>query len=181
MPDAAGSYPNHLFQEAGAKICLPAFLPTIQAKTVPQKSSDTDRQVSAVRRYLHENALTFDSEVAAITQCGELVEPEKLSRLLGIEEMIAGNSARRTNTQRKKRSKSNEYRVKYKKTGSRSNRASRLYLGKHRDLTSQDSELGNQNRNSQYVYSDMVTHFSRISMRQVQATLNSAKSSLPNI
>lgn len=169
----------------GSKVCLPAFLPTIQAKTTPQKST-AECQTSAVKRYLQDNELSTTMEYSfkpPTTPCIELVDTEfkftpSVSDKSVNTALITGASSNHSKWMSKSSRRPSE---------DRSKRENKPYynISRQQSTSSSHSPPAPSNLTAKmspsYTYTDLVTHFSRISMRQVQATLNNTKPALSNI
>lgn len=178
---------NEAENEGNGRMCMPAFLPTIQAKT--HSKNRESRQSSAVRRYLEKNDLL--ERAPPTTPCGYSLEAGDYKRLRNLEQALIPYDPPRARTHKPKREKPAKYKTKYKATGNKKKRVGKLYTG--RDRESSTTSIGSNRTskswtNSQHYDSlitpqeELISHFSRISMRQVQATLNSNKIAiLPSI
>lgn len=188
------TYENPTAESSTTKISMPAFLPTIQAKTITRNSEGTAS--SAVRKYLKENDLSNTKKPttphASFSERGPTSTGE-LSSLRELEKSVLQNNGTksRANANKFKKHKSVKHRTRCKPTGNHKKKVGKLYLGRNRELSADDGAptFGINSGNSSTLYhsfvtprDDLITHFSRISMRHVQATLNSNKLAiLPNI
>lgn len=175
MPD----YGDAISQKDNAvRICLPSFLPTIQAKTSEQKPGmDADKKTTVVRKYLQKNELApiprGETALPPNTPATErALVPHKSTSMLDLEAMTI------TEKPRKVRKVKSECKAKHKVKVQANGRGKvgKVFTGRDRQLSvsSQASSTGTP--------PDLITYFSRISMRQVQATLNKTRFSiLPNV
>lgn len=173
------------------KICMPAFLPTIQAKTQTKEPDGT--QWSAVKRYLQKNDLSDDvttrtiATTAPYTVSSSLDSQNQLTSVAVLEKTILPRGASRVSTQKYKKRKTAKHKTRYRPTDNKKMKVS-MYGGTTRELSTKKVTSATTNRSSRSYHSctapqeDLIMHFSRISMKHVQANLNNNRLSiLPNI
>lgn len=165
---------------------MPAFLPTIQAKAHAKKNGV--KQLFAVRKYLEKNNLLDLTHTATTPR--ESLDTRDYKRLQNLEQAIIPYQPSRSQTHKQNRENPAKHKAKFRQTGNKTHRVGKVYMGRNRDssTTLNSSNAGYSNRKASAYDSiitsqdDLVNHFSRISMRQVQATINNNKTAiLPGI
>ena len=169
------------------RVSMPAFLPTIQAKAHSKKAEG--KQLSAVKKYLLKNNLMDLNKPSTTPR--ESLDTQDYKKLQNLEQAIIPYQPSRSQTHKSKQSKPARYKTKYRPTGNKNHKVGKIYMGRDREsstTTLNSSKSGYSSRKTpaydSFITSqeDLVTHFSRISMRQVQATINNNKMAiLPSI
>lgn len=170
------------------KICMPAFLPTIQAKT--QTKDATEKQTSIVRKYLRKIDLTRNTTPTTpyATQSLPLeLNDNRMDHLFELEKSVLLHEPVRAKTQKSQKRKPTKYRSRHKPTGNKNKLIGRVYLGVEREPSStgysqKPSKSTSSTRMSYHSMTtpqeELITNFSRISMRHVQATINNKRLAL---
>lgn len=164
------------------KPCMPAFLPTIQAKAHAKKLGAS--QLLTVQKYLMNNDMTYNAADVKPFTADTTSSDNTLTCVSVLRKSVLPRQIHNTPQKAKKR-KTAKHKTKYKQTGKK--KGGKLYIGKSRELSTTNSSSVATTNSSRSFHSlispqeDLVTHFSRISMRQVQATLNNSRLALPSI
>lgn len=161
---------------------MPAFLPTIQAKTHTKQLAAS--KSSSVRRYLVRNDLTNRTTSMESYTADSLSSDSTLACVSVLRNSVLPREGNMTTSRQKvkKKRKNGKHKTKCKQTGNKKKKVGKLYVGLNRELSNTTASTGPKRYHTFVApQEELVSHFSRISMRQVQATLNSNRLALPSI